>query len=148
MLATANKLTTASEALLRSLLADFIRRSPLQRAKLSFASTADFIRSSPLQRAKPSFANTADFIRSSPLQRAKLSFASTADFIRSSPLQRAKLSFASTADFVRRSSLQRAKAEREGFKPPVPVTVHLISNQAHSITLTPLRIKWAANIKI
>src|ERR1700744_2973301 len=29
-------------------------------------------------------------------------------------------------------------AEREGFKPPVPVTVHLISNQAHSITLTPL----------
>lgn len=32
------------------------------------------------------------------------------------------------------------EAEREGFKPPVPVTVHLISNQAHSITLTPLRI--------
>jgi hypothetical protein len=31
-------------------------------------------------------------------------------------------------------------AEREGFKPPVPLTVHLISNQAHSITLTPLRI--------
>ena len=31
-------------------------------------------------------------------------------------------------------------AEREGFKPPVPVTVHLISNQAHSITLTSLRI--------
>jgi hypothetical protein len=29
----------------------------------------------------------------------------------------------------------------EGFKPPVPVTVHLISNQAHSITLTPLRVK-------
>lgn len=30
-------------------------------------------------------------------------------------------------------------AEREGFKPPVPITVHLVSNQAHSITLTPLR---------
>jgi hypothetical protein len=27
-------------------------------------------------------------------------------------------------------------AEKEGFKPPVPLTVHLISNQAHSITLT------------
>ncbi len=37
--------------------------------------------------------------------------------------------------------LKRKRAEREGFKPPVPVTVHLISNQAHSITLTPLRIK-------
>ena len=30
-------------------------------------------------------------------------------------------------------------AEREGFKPPVPVTVHLITNQAPSITLTPLQ---------
>ena len=27
--------------------------------------------------------------------------------------------------------LQRAEAEREGFEPPVPVTAHLISNQAH-----------------
>ncbi len=27
--------------------------------------------------------------------------------------------------------LRRANAEREGFEPPVPVTVHLISNQAH-----------------
>jgi hypothetical protein len=32
-------------------------------------------------------------------------------------------------------------AEREGFKPPVPITVHLVSNQAHSITLTPLRMR-------
>ncbi len=31
-------------------------------------------------------------------------------------------------------------AEREGFKPPVPVKVHLISSQAHSIALTPLHI--------
>ena len=30
-------------------------------------------------------------------------------------------------------------AEREGFEPPVPLTEHLISNQAHSTTLTPLR---------
>lgn len=44
------------------------------------------------------------------------------------------------ADFVYRRFLVRLKAEREGFKPPVPVTAHLISNQAHSITLTPLRI--------
>ena|GEM_PF-4270616 len=38
---------------------------------------------------------------------------------------------------------KRLSAEREGFKPPVPVTVHLISNQAHSITLTPLRVRAA-----
>jgi hypothetical protein len=31
----------------------------------------------------------------------------------------------------RESALGRAKAEREGFEPPVPLTVHLISNQAH-----------------
>ncbi len=37
-------------------------------------------------------------------------------------------------------ALRPRKAEREGFKPPVPVKVHLISNQAHSITLTPLRL--------
>lgn len=30
-------------------------------------------------------------------------------------------------------------AEREGFEPPVPVTVHLISNQAHSTALTSLQ---------
>ena len=39
----------------------------------------------------------------------------------------------------RLNNLISKSAEREGFKPPVPVTVHLISNQAHSITLTPLR---------
>ena len=29
-------------------------------------------------------------------------------------------------------------AEREGFEPSEPVRVHLISNQAHSATLSPL----------
>ena len=43
--------------------------------------------------------------------------------------------------YERHFYLYLAMAEREGFKPPVPVTVHLISNQAHSITLTPLRNK-------
>ena len=33
-------------------------------------------------------------------------------------------------------------AEREGFEPPVPLTAHLISNQAHSTTLTPLRERF------
>src|SRR5690606_27439987 len=30
-------------------------------------------------------------------------------------------------------------AEREGFEPPVPFPAHLISSQAHSATLSPLR---------
>jgi hypothetical protein len=29
-------------------------------------------------------------------------------------------------------------AEREGFEPPVPFRVHMISNHAHSTTLSPL----------
>ncbi len=32
------------------------------------------------------------------------------------------------------------QAEREGFEPPVPAKVRLISNQVHSTTLPPLRV--------
>jgi hypothetical protein len=40
------------EALLRSLLADFIRRSPLRRANVTFATSADFVRRRSLRRPK------------------------------------------------------------------------------------------------
>ncbi len=33
-------------------------------------------------------------------------------------------------------------AERGGFEPPVPVKTHLLSRQAHSTTLAPLRIAF------
>ena|GEM_PF-141494 len=39
------------------------------------------------------------------------------------------------------SPLDRALAEKEGFEPPVPLQVHLISSQAHSTTLALLRAR-------
>src|ERR1017187_7867643 len=36
-------------------------------------------------------------------------------------------------------SHRRKMAEREGFEPPEPLRAHLISSQAHSTTLPPLR---------
>ncbi len=36
------------------------------------------------------------------------------------------------------SGINHTVAEREGFEPPVPMKVQLISNQSHSTTLTPL----------
>ena len=35
---------------------------------------------------------------------------------------------------------ERRLAERGGFEPPVPLRVHVISNHAHSTTLSPLRV--------
>ena len=51
-------------------------------------------------------------------------------------------------DFDAEEGLRRVKAEREGFEPPVPVTGHLISNQAHSTTLTPLRKEAKLKIRM
>ena len=40
---------------------------------------------------------------------------------------------------ARIQSAARSLAERGGFEPPVPLRVHVISNHAHSTTLSPLR---------
>ena len=60
------------------------------------------------------------------------------------PLERAEV----VAFAVKESVLSRAvpnwdhieMAEREGFEPPVPFRVHMISNHAHSTTLSPLHL--------
>ena len=39
-------------------------------------------------------------------------------------------------------------AEREGFEPSVPLPAHLISSQAHSATLSPLRAEKLLLVKI